>query len=71
MKPTQCTFLLAIFCVIPISAEIITTGIAVTGSVIFAAGFAGYDVIKCSFYECCDNKWISPNFTGTGYDIWF
>ena len=31
-----------------------------------AALYAGFDKIRCSFYECCSSnaKWIKPNMTG-------
>ena len=42
-------------------------------STIFAVGTAtavsfligGYDLIACKIKECCNDKWISNNFTGT------
>ena len=29
-----------------------------------SALFAGYDTVKCQFYECCNSDWIKPNITG-------
>ena len=44
--------------------EPITTGIAVGAAVTMSAILAGYDTVKCTMYECCDQQWTSPNLTG-------
>lgn len=53
--------------------EPITTTFAVATAIAGSAIFASYEKVKCSYYECCDNNWISYNHTG--WDIrhvhWF
>ncbi len=44
--------------------EPISTGVAIVTAVAGSAFFAGYDVLKCRFYECCDQRWVKPNITG-------
>ncbi|WAQ97840.1 TOR1B-like protein [Mya arenaria] len=45
------------------SGEFMTAGVVAVGSAITAGFFAGFNVINCIFSECCDDKWISTNFT--------
>ena len=42
-----------------------TFGIPVMGA-LGAAFYAGFDKLKCSFYECCSSNsiWTKPNMTG-------
>lgn len=52
------------FCISFASSEIVTAGIVAVGSAISAGFFAGFNVINCLINECCDDKWISANYTG-------
>ncbi|WAQ97825.1 TORS-like protein [Mya arenaria] len=45
------------------SGEFMTAGVVAVGSAIPAGFLAGFNVINCIFSECCDDKWISTNFT--------
>ena len=45
--------------------EPVTTGVAVGVAFVSSAFIAGFDLLKCTFYECCDAQWITPNITGT------
>ena len=44
--------------------EPVTTTLAVATTIASSALFAGYDTVKCQFYECCNSDWIKPNITG-------
>ena len=45
--------------------EPVTTGVAVGVAFVSSAFIAGFDLLKCTFYECCDAQWITPNITGS------
>ena len=45
--------------------EPVTTGLSVGIALVSTAFMAGFDLIKCQVYECCNDDWISPNMTGT------
>lgn len=47
----------------PVSSEFVTAGIVAVGSAISAGFLAGFNVINCMIYECCNDRWISANYT--------
>lgn len=64
MKPKlmmKCVILFSIILKIEASVSLGVTTIGVAG----AALYAGFDKLRCSFYECCSpqSKWIKPNIT--------
>lgn len=46
-----------------VTCELFTTGIATGISAALAGFFAGFKVLKCYTSECCNDKWISTNYT--------
>ena len=54
------------FCTVPQvqPLEPVTTSAAVITAIAGSVFFAGYEQIKCTFYECCDTTWVKPNITG-------
>ena len=44
--------------------EPVSTTVAVVTALAGSAFFAGYDIVKCQFNECCDAYWFKPNITG-------
>lgn len=48
-----------VLCVEPLS------GIYAVGSAVAALGVASYNVVLCRFYECCHERWIVNNMTGS------
>lgn len=47
-----------------ICIEPVTTIAAALGAISISVGYAGYDLIKCKRYECCDTNWINLNYLG-------
>ena len=67
MKPTALLLFCAFLCLLPktvTSIEPVSTTVAVGAAVTLSAFLAGYDTVKCTVYECCIDRWITPNFTG-------
>ncbi|KAK7081256.1 nuclear membrane organization [Halocaridina rubra] len=52
------------FCLVPRSNGSVSIGMTALG-VTSAALYAGFDKLRCSFYECCspNSKWVKPNIT--------
>ncbi|KAH3702723.1 torsin-1A-like [Dreissena polymorpha] len=46
-----------------IHAEFVTAGVVAVGSAITAGLLAGFNVFNCMINECCNDRWISTNFT--------
>ena len=67
MKSTALLLFCAFLCLLPktvTSIEPVSTTVAVGAAVTLSAFLAGYDTVKCTVYECCIDRWITPNFTG-------
>ena len=48
-----------VLCIEPLS------GFYALGSAVTAVGIASYKVVLCRFYECCSDRWIVNNVTGS------
>ncbi|XP_013421097.1 torsin-1A-like [Lingula anatina] len=58
-------FHLTIFSLCPVETlEPVTSGIAVVTALAASGLFAGYELLKCRMYECCDDRWLIANLTG-------
>ena len=55
--------LLTVWCHEVESLEPVTTGISVGVAAVTSVFFAGYNVFRCTFGECCESS-VRPNITG-------
>ncbi len=45
-------------------AELITTGVLVGSAVAFGGFLSSFNYVKCRWYECCEQPWLTGNFSG-------
>ena len=64
MKPNaHFVVLLLVTCFCNVHSELFT-GFTTAASAVAASFIAGFSVFECVIRECCNDKWISANFTG-------
>lgn len=51
------------YCLEPVSTS------ALVGGLVLTAGYAGYDYVRCRYYECCDDKWIRTDTVALEHDL--
>lgn len=61
---------LSLFGIVPFaSSEFVTAGLVAVGSAISAGFLAGFNVFNCMVKECCNDRWMKPNFTALHLDL--